>query len=612
MTVSLAPLPYFRSWDNNGNPLVGGLLYTYVAGTSTPQATYTDSTQSTQNTNPVVLNFRGEASVWLNTALTYKLVLTDSVGNQIWSQDQIAGGYLPTAQSIGMLLYPQSVAEINASVVPVNYNYPWGNILRYGTNTTPGTSDMTAAFAALALTGYVGYAPAQDYLISNAVVWAVNYSGLVGDGPGTRILTNNATTDIFRCGTGSAQVTGLRFEGFRVWSTVQKTAGAVFNCQQIARSLFLNVHAGSLDDYNSSGSTNLLYDGYLWNEFSVIDVLGGECVGWYDVGHKINGSSTGAFGAEITLTDGHLIQGGSTVNAKAVYLSGASGGVYLDRCSISLCGGYGVYTDMLAAPTYYNRELLFGSACTIDTCANWGIYVASDSVALMEAAGLWVANCGNATTIAGGINTQPLVSGVTPELKLSDLQVYNNYYDGMQLNNCSATITGCIVRNNGTGSGGGHGILIPDPNTTPLNISGCFIHNNGNSTRGYAISITNGAQNNFLIEGNVLTANGQGGSNAQIFPPGSSTSAIIRNNLGHITENSGAATVLSGNTSVVVNHGLAGTPSFVLITPAQALDAGAYGYVAPGNFTSTQFTISYSTSAGANRSFLWRAVIGTQ
>lgn len=90
--VTLAPVPVFRAWDNNGNPLFNGQLFTYVAGSSTPQATYIDSTGTTPNSNPVILNARGEASVWLATGLTYKLTLQDSLGNQIWSVDQIPGG----------------------------------------------------------------------------------------------------------------------------------------------------------------------------------------------------------------------------------------------------------------------------------------------------------------------------------------------------------------------------------------------------------------------------------------------------------------------------------------------------------------------------------------
>ncbi|MBB2928399.1 hypothetical protein [Paraburkholderia silvatlantica] len=92
MSVQLAPLPMQRFFDNNNNPLVSGQLWTYAAGTSTPQATYTDSTGGTSNPNPVPLNARGEASVWLTYGQAYKFVLQDSRGNTIWTQDNIGNG----------------------------------------------------------------------------------------------------------------------------------------------------------------------------------------------------------------------------------------------------------------------------------------------------------------------------------------------------------------------------------------------------------------------------------------------------------------------------------------------------------------------------------------
>jgi len=75
--------------DAAGIPLAGGFLYTYEAGTTTPQATYTDSTAATANSNPIVLDSRGEANIWLSSA-NYKFKLTDANGTEIWTVDNIA------------------------------------------------------------------------------------------------------------------------------------------------------------------------------------------------------------------------------------------------------------------------------------------------------------------------------------------------------------------------------------------------------------------------------------------------------------------------------------------------------------------------------------------
>lgn len=80
--------PKLQFFDSNGDPLSGGFLYTYIAGTSTPLATYTDNTGGTPNANPVVLDSRGEADVWLG-ANSYKFVLKDSDDNTIYTVDNI-------------------------------------------------------------------------------------------------------------------------------------------------------------------------------------------------------------------------------------------------------------------------------------------------------------------------------------------------------------------------------------------------------------------------------------------------------------------------------------------------------------------------------------------
>ena len=89
MSANLSAVPKLQFFDNNGNPLVGGKLYTYAAGTTTPLATYTDASAGTPNTNPIILDSRGEANVWLS-ATTYKFVLTDSTDATIWTVDNIS------------------------------------------------------------------------------------------------------------------------------------------------------------------------------------------------------------------------------------------------------------------------------------------------------------------------------------------------------------------------------------------------------------------------------------------------------------------------------------------------------------------------------------------
>lgn len=78
--------------DGNGDPLVGGMLYTYAAGTSTPKATYRESDGLTANSNPIILDSSSYApyGVWGTTG-AYKLVLKDADGVTIRTRDNVVG-----------------------------------------------------------------------------------------------------------------------------------------------------------------------------------------------------------------------------------------------------------------------------------------------------------------------------------------------------------------------------------------------------------------------------------------------------------------------------------------------------------------------------------------
>jgi hypothetical protein len=70
--------------DINGKPLVGGFVHHYEVGTNTPKTTYQDFQQTIPNTNPVVLDARGQASIYGTGP--YRQVLNDADGNLIWDQ----------------------------------------------------------------------------------------------------------------------------------------------------------------------------------------------------------------------------------------------------------------------------------------------------------------------------------------------------------------------------------------------------------------------------------------------------------------------------------------------------------------------------------------------
>ena len=87
--ASLTPTPKQQFFDDNGNPLVAGKVFTYAGGTTTPIATFTDQTGLTANTNPIILDASGRCDIWLLATLAYKYVVTDSNNVQLYTVDNI-------------------------------------------------------------------------------------------------------------------------------------------------------------------------------------------------------------------------------------------------------------------------------------------------------------------------------------------------------------------------------------------------------------------------------------------------------------------------------------------------------------------------------------------
>jgi len=87
--ASLTPTPKQQFFDANGNPLVAGKVYTYAGGTTTPIATYTDQTGATANANPIILDSRGMANIWLQPTVAYKFVIKDENDVTQYTTDNI-------------------------------------------------------------------------------------------------------------------------------------------------------------------------------------------------------------------------------------------------------------------------------------------------------------------------------------------------------------------------------------------------------------------------------------------------------------------------------------------------------------------------------------------
>jgi hypothetical protein len=96
MAVNLSPVGGVAGqfFDNNGNPLSGGKIFTYAAGTTTNQATYTSAAGVIAHSNPIILDSGGRVpsgEIWLTDGLQYKFVIKTSTDQLIGTFDNITG-----------------------------------------------------------------------------------------------------------------------------------------------------------------------------------------------------------------------------------------------------------------------------------------------------------------------------------------------------------------------------------------------------------------------------------------------------------------------------------------------------------------------------------------
>jgi len=139
MAVNLSPIGNgFQFFTTTGQPLAGGLIYTYQAGSSTPLATYTDNTATVANANPIVLGTDGRPSseIWLTYGYNYKFVLKDAGGTTIQTYDNLYG-IIGTQPASGATIPAGLIAMWSGSIGSI----PSGWYLCDGSNGTPNLTD---------------------------------------------------------------------------------------------------------------------------------------------------------------------------------------------------------------------------------------------------------------------------------------------------------------------------------------------------------------------------------------------------------------------------------------------------------------------------------------
>lgn len=173
-TGTYSPDPFFQFFDDDGNPLDGGFLYTYQAGTTTPLATYSNVGLTATNPNPVPLDGGGRCTLFLSPT-SYKFVLKDSSGTTIATRDNV--GAVPTT-SIDNDVIGTAGEDLVANQVVYLGAGSWSkaDADAAATSTTPGEIAFVVADVdngesgtfrkSGRMTGFTGLTPGSKYYIS--------------------------------------------------------------------------------------------------------------------------------------------------------------------------------------------------------------------------------------------------------------------------------------------------------------------------------------------------------------------------------------------------------------------------------------------------------------
>lgn len=147
MTTAVSISPVFNAvqfFDNDGTPLNGGKIFSYVAGsTSTQQITYTTAFGDVANSNPIVLDSAGRCAtgIWLIDGAEYNLVLTKPDGTTVLESHDNIIGVVASVPSGGLSNAIWTVTpEVPVNVSPTRFyisgadytdQYAVGNRARY-------------------------------------------------------------------------------------------------------------------------------------------------------------------------------------------------------------------------------------------------------------------------------------------------------------------------------------------------------------------------------------------------------------------------------------------------------------------------------------------------
>lgn len=609
------PLPRQDCFDTNGNPRAGAKLYFYTTGTTTPLATYSNSGLSIANSNPVVADSAGLfGEIFLTSAAAYKVVLKTSADVTVWTADPVTSGTASSdlAGLVNAAAITSTVSEQQAIVNKLQFLQAGAGAvtrsvqskLREIVSVTDfgavgdGSTDDLAAFLAAVATGKDVYVPDGNWRLSAAVTITTSGQQILGSGGKCFIQTTSDTAHIFVVGDGTNAIRNVTFRDLKMFSTVVKTAGAAIRFRKAEWCSVENVQVSSVPDFQTSGVR--LWDGVVFEGAFGCRVTGCDMWGFGQDAIRVYGVST--YNGELTINNNCWI---AYAARYGVYCGGGFGGLHLESVSLSACWR-NVCIDKVVTTTA-NREIFITQA-SLDAASDVNLWVGEGGASFIECTGMWCASAGRTVGVGPsaanceGVHVDPLNDSLT--FRWTGGRLYNCTGPGLTMNEGRILLNDVLVTDNGSGAGSAdHGVWIVSAagNTGPIQITNCYFSGN----TGYDLLVEDQLTYSRITD-NVFRASGLGGYSGTANT--ASSTNIVQRNLGYATQAEGTGTILNGNTSVTITHGLAGVPTNITVTANNTVPEGRG--LAVGTVTSTQFNVLISAAAAADRNFYWTANYG--
>lgn len=632
MAVNLSPVggAAAQFFTNDGVPLAGGKLYTYLAGTTTPTPTYTTSAGTIYHTNPIILDSAGRVpsggEIWITDTLSYKFVLKDSTDVLIATYDNIVG---------------------------INSNYLSYTSQQYLATATSGQTVFNLPFS---------YTPGTNSI-------SVYVDGVNQYGPGAQYAYVETDADTVTFNVGLHLGAEVKFT-----ATQQQSAGVVDASQvtydpPFAGSVATNVEAKleqyvSVKDFGATGDGATDDTAAIQAAIDSLPVRGGGVYfpsGIYVVGSAVTINKPGVYfgdGYATNIRTTSATANTFTIDAEQVHVKNMrfttsvakTAGHFVnaiaaaDRFTLSNFSMYSPFIGVRVGPntntiiengSIFNAEASTGIAVFIEGATNatvrsivatnttkilagvqvaeatnlvlddieaddceYGLHLTAATgvtVSFVSVANSFFDDCtrgvfadaagGNITRVTldtcqvsnssdAGVRMVTSSSGAISGVRLDKCQIFSNAANGVTLADSgvgNVRITNCNITDN-TLSG-----VIADADVTSFSIQNCRIGTNG----AYGVRVLSGTGNQIIVTGNDLRGNTT--ANLSILATGDNI--IIDNNLG-------ANEAWTGYTPVVT----AGTGTFTTLGTV----VGRYQKIGKQLFITLSIPITTNGSAASN------------